>query len=353
MSLFEIKEVDTRYYQEHLADFLPEKMIDVHTHVYKKEVRGTEIPKEQRLVSWPSMVAEEDPIEDLMETYRLMFPGKKVTPCIFPTVQPKDKIDEMNDYARKCATEYNLPALLYVHPSWPTEELEQKLTGGKYQGIKVYLNLSPSYIPGDQIRIFDYCTPEHLSVIDNLGLLVMLHIPRPGRLGDPVNIAQILEIEQRYTNLNLILAHVGRAYCKADAGNAFDLLGKTECLVFDFSANTNAWVFGRALEAVGPKRMLFGSDLPVSRMRMRRICKEGIYVNLVPRGLYGDVSGDKNMGELDGKEAEALSFFMYEEIKAMKDAAGEIGLNTLDIEDIFYNNARRIIESTGFSFNGK
>jgi len=351
MPLFEVKEVDTQYYREHLEDFLPEKMIDIHTHVYKKEIRGKDIPREKRLVSWPALVAEEDPIEDLLETYKLMFPGKKVYPCIFPTVQPEDKIDEMNAYANRCGKDNALPVLLYVHPTWPNEELERKLTEGTYQGIKVYLNLSPSYIPGNEIRIFDYLTPGHLSVLDKLGLMVMLHIPRSGRLGDPVNLAQIMEIEEQYTNLQLILAHVGRAYCREDAGNAFKVLGETERLVFDFSANTNSWIFARALETVGSKRMLFGSDLPISRMRMRRICRDGIYVNLVPRGLYGDVSGDKNMGELDGKEAEALSFFMYEEIKAMKEAAGELGLGKKDIEDIFYGNARRIIETTGFSFD--
>ena len=79
-----------------------------------------------------------------------------------------EKIDEMNDYVRGCAADHHLPALLYVHPEWSDESLEKKLVEGHYQGIKVCLNLAPSYIPGDEIRIFDYLTPRHLSV---LGLL--------------------------------------------------------------------------------------------------------------------------------------------------------------------------------------
>ena len=353
MALFEIKDVDRSYYAEHIEPFVPDRFIDIHTHVYTKEIRGNEVSKETRLVSWPSRVAEEDPIEDLLETYGLMFPGKQVTPCIFPTVQPEEKIDEMNAYARKCASAHHLPSLLYAHPSWPAESLEKQLTEGKYQGIKVYLNLSPSYIPGPEIRIFDFLTPAHLEVMNKLGLMVMLHIPRPGRLKDPLNIAQILEIEEKYLDLKLILAHVGRAYCREDVGTALDILAKTERLVFDFSANTNSWVFARTIEAMGPKRLLFGSDLPVSRMRMRRICEDGIYINLVPKGLYGDVSEDRNMREVEGEEAETLSFFLYEEIKAFRKAAEETGLNSSDIEDIFYHNARRIIESVGFSFDGK
>ena len=39
--------------------------------------------------------------------------------------------------------------------------------------------------------------------------------------------------------------------------------------------------------------------MPILRMRARRICENGIYVNLVPKGLYGDVSGDIHMREVD------------------------------------------------------
>ena len=87
-------------------------------------------------------------------------------------------------------------------------------------------------------------------------------------------------------------------------------------------------------------------------MRMRRICEGGTYINLIPSGLYGDVSGDKNMRELQGKESDDLSFFLYEEIRAMKEAVEEIGLGTSDVENLFYSNASRIIESAGFSMEG-
>ena len=349
MSLFEIKDIDTQFYAEHLKEFLPDKIIDIHTHVYTKEIVGIGAMKDKRLVSWTTLVAKDNPIQDLMETYSLMFPGKSVTPCIFPWVEPVEKIDALNAYTRASATDYTLPVLLLVHPTWPVEKLEQQLVTGGYQGIKVYLNFSPSYLSGDEVRIFDFIPHEQLALIDKLGLILMLHIPRSGRLQDPVNLAQILEIEQKYPNLKLVLAHVGRAYCPEDVGNAFEVLKKTERLVLDFSANTNPWVFARALEALGSERLLFGSDLPIVRMRMRRICEDGLYINLVPKGLYGDVSGDKNMREVGGRDADSLSFFLYEEIKAMKDAVQEVGLDKGDVENIFYANARKLIESTGFS----
>jgi len=110
-------------------------------------------------------------------------------------------------------------------------------------------------------------------------------------------------------------------------------------MYFDFSANTNQQVFEQMIQTFGPERILFGSDLPITRMRMRRIEKNGLYVNLVPKGLYGDISQDKNMGELEGPEAEKLTFFMYEEINAFRLAAANTGLTAADIEKIFYTNA--------------
>jgi GNAT superfamily N-acetyltransferase len=173
----------------------------------------------------------------------------------------------------------------------------------------------------------------------------MLHIPRNGRLKDPLNLAQLLEIEKSYPNIKLIVAHVGRAYCPEDVGDAFKVLAQTKNMLFDISANTNTGNFVKLIRAVGPQRILFGSDLPITRMRMRRICEKGTYVNLVPKGLYGPVSGDKNMREVTGKNAAGLTFFLYEELAAFQKAARTAGLTAADIEDIFYNNAQRIIEA--------
>jgi len=197
----------------------------------------------------------------------------------------------------------------------------------------------------DQIRIFDFLPHHQLEVLNEHGWIVMLHIPRCARLRDPVNLADMLEIDRRYPKAKVIIAHVGRAYCPQDVGDAFAVLKETQRLLFDISANTNATVFEQLIRTVGPRRILFGSDLPITRMRMRRICEKGNYVNLVPKGLYGDVSDDKHMREVAGGQAEALSFFLYEEIDAFRRAAQATGLTTADMEDVFYANAARLIDS--------
>jgi hypothetical protein len=93
--------------------------------------------------------------------------------------------------------------------------------------------------------------------------------------------------------------------------------------------------------------VLFGSDLPVVRMRMRRICENGFYVNLIPPGLYGDVSDDAHMREVSDEEGAQLSFFMYEELLAFRQAAEAVGLTASDVADVMHNNAARLIERAG------
>ena len=204
--------------------------------------------------------------------------------------------------------------------------MKRRSKKGGFLGCKVYLTLAPEYIPEDEIRIYDFLPHRYLEVLDRNGWMVMLHIPRPARLRDRVNVEQMLEIEQKYPNARVVIAHVGRAYCNEDVGDSIDILQKgTKNMLFDISANTNQWVFEQLIEKIGPKRIIYGSDLTAFRMRARRICEDGVYINLVSGGLYGDVSFDIHMREVDGAEADSITFLLYEEIDAFSLATENTG----------------------------
>ena len=348
--LFEVTAVDRAVYTEQLRDFLPPRMVDVHTHVYRAADAPVATAADKlRSVSWPELVAREDPIEDLLATYRLMLPEQQVTPLIFSSLPTGDNLDTINAYVAASARAHNLPALLFSHPRWSAEELERRLRADGFLGVKSYLTLAPDYLPAGEIRILDIFPPHQLAALNRLRTIVMLHIPRPGRLKDPVNLGQMLQIEREYPDLQLIIAHVGRAYCDEDAGDAFTVLRATRRMHFDICANTNAHIFTELIKCVGPQRILFGSDMPITRMRMRRVTRDGHYVNLVPRGLYGEVANDPNMGEVDGDEAARLTFFLYEEILAFKQASETTGLAASDVEDVFYRNALRMFDKVNIS----
>ena len=349
--LFEVNAVDRQVYEKQLRDFLPRQIIDVHTHAWRDSDYGgyrKAAKKEKRTVSWPALVAKDNSIEDLQETYRLLFPGKRVTPLIFPSLPQGGNLRRLNAYAAQCSRRQHVPALIFSDPRWSAKELERRVLAGGFVGAKSYLTMAPTYLPTNEIRCLDFFPPHQLEVHNRHGWVVMLHIPRDGRLKDPVNLQQMLEIERAYPRVKLIIAHVGRAYCDHDIGNAFEVLAASKRMYFDFCANTNANVFAQLIRCVGPRRILFGSDMPITRMRMRRVTRGDHYVNLVPHGLYGDVSGDKNMGEVRGAAAAKLTFFLYEQILAFRQAAERTRLTAGDVADVFYRNAARLLRGAGW-----
>ena len=148
----------------------------------------------------------------------------------------------------------------------------------------------------------------------------------------------MMEIDEKYPNAKVIIAHIGRAYVYDDIGDAFDIVKKTKNLYYDFSANVYGYAMERLIDAVGTKRIMFGSDMPYAKMRMYRIDDGGKYVNVVPRGLYGDVSADPHMRETD---EENITLFIYEELLALKSAASKLGLTKDEINDLMYDTAAR------------
>lgn len=355
MALVDVTDYDRRIYEEELRDWLPDKIFDVHTHVWLDRLIDQEdmarAHKYGRGVNdWSNNIVLDNSVEDLQETFREMLPGKEVSALMFSS---KRGSKANNDYVAESSRKTGWPALYYSHPEESADEVEKRIREGHFLGIKSYLELAPLYIPSNEIRIYDFFPEEQLKRMDEMGAIVMLHIPRSGRLKDPVNLAQMLEIYQKYPRIRLIIAHVGRAYVPADVGNAFDVLDAAPDLMMDFTANCTESILEEAIRRRGPKNLMFGSDMPILRMRMRRIDENGHYVNLVPPGRYGDVSNDPHMREVSEEESKKLTFFLYEELLAFKKACENLGVSRQDIEDMMYNNAVRYINEAKKSIYGE
>ena len=275
MALFPITETDRRIYETQLNDFLPQEIFDIHSHLWLESFWATPQSADLRAVSWPYLVARDNSAADLAESYRLLFPGRRVVPMVFANPEPNDDLALHNGYVRRSAEAQGYPALYFSHPSQSAAEVERNVLEGGFLGLKSYLNLSPPHIAEPDIRIPDFFPPHQLEVLNRHGWLMMLHIPRPGRLKDSVNLADIVWIKRTYPRIRLILAHVGRAYCIEDVGEALQVLSPFDDLLFDFSANCNPDVLEMLVASVGTRRVLFGSDLPITRMRMRRACHRG------------------------------------------------------------------------------
>ncbi len=352
MALFTVTDYDRQVWENELKDFLPDHLFDVHTHVYLKEFKRKRPPGDvKRTVKWPSLVAQDNSIEDLQETYRLMYPGKQVEALMF--TGGSSELGPGNRYIIECMKKTGWPGLYYSHPTESGDQVERRILEGGFVGTKSYLNLSPKYIPEAEIRCFDFFPHEQLKVLNKLGAIVMLHIPRNGRLRDPVNLYQLAEIREKYPDIRLIIAHIGRAYTEYDVGDAFEFMEKTGLdYTFDFTANCCEYAITECLRFTGPKRFLFGTDMPILRMRCHRIEENNTYINLVPPGLYGDPSQDKHLREVSEEEGKKITFFAYEEFLAFKRAAEKLNLSREDIEDCLCNNAVKLIREAHESIYG-
>ena len=336
--MYELKltDYDRKVYETELKDFLPETFIDIHTHIWKNTFRP--YGDANGGSTWTQLVADEQTAENLVEGMKKLFPNNRVIPLVFGGCN--QDVGQCNDYVRESAKKYGFPTLFRTDYSMSAEELEEQVKKNGCLGLKPYLTNCPPYVPPAELRIFDFLPHEHLEVADKNGWIVMLHIPRSKRLRDPMNVAQLMEIERRYPGVRLIVAHIGRAYSMEDIGDAFEVLGRTERMMFDITANLCDDAIKSCIKAVGTKRLMFGSDLPIASMRMYRITEGGVYYNVVPRGLYGDVSDDSHMRETDEKD---VTLMIYEQLRALKRCAADLRLTDEDVEDIMYENARQLL----------
>ena len=329
---------DRAFYDKHLKDFLPDKMFDAHVHISTAGL--TSYGSHNGGSSWTDYLCKEMGVGEFLAMNKEMFPNQSMEALIFGMCLTG--IDETNAYVIENNKDYGFPMLYRSDYAQDPDELEAKVKAGGFIGLKPYLSNCPSYIPSNEVRIFDFLPPAQLEVANKNGWIIMLHIPRNKRLGDPVNIAQIMEIEEKYPNIKLIVAHVGRAYTDADFGNAFEILKNTKNMMFDFTANLYTPAITEGIKTVGVDRFLYGTDLPIAVMRMYRIVENGDYFNVVPKGYYGDVTGQAHMRE---EENDQISLMAYEQLLAFKRSAAELKLSDADVEKILYSNAKALCDS--------
>jgi len=325
--------VDKPFYRERLEDFLPRKMIDIHAHATSPAeiIPGAPAPS-----FWAERVCPNGmTVEALLESYRLLFPGKEVRPVIFPYPSPRFDPAKGNEYVSKESRRLGLRCLILTDPAWSAEELERYVEAGGFVGLKPYPSMARGKTP-ERVEIYDFLPTHHLELADRKRWLIILHIPRPGRLMDQVNLRQLMELDRTYPRARVVVAHVGRSYCDRYA-ESLDELADSRNLLFDISANANQLVFERLIDTVGTERVLFGSDLPVTAMHSRRICEGDNYVNIIL-----DADWEDNHTRI-GQPEDEITFFLYEAIDAFRRAADRVGLGRKEIEMIFFRNAERLV----------
>ncbi|MCE5197407.1 MAG: amidohydrolase family protein [Armatimonadota bacterium] len=327
--------VDRNVYESELSQWLPPSMIDIHVHLSLPQ-HSAPISPERMSVLWPVEVGIHQSWQDLREAYRLLLPKQDVSVLAFGSVYKEVDTVSVNNYvfSGMCDSRNNADALFVTRPEYEPYVIEEAMHRG-FLGIKPYPDLAPQ--DTQEISIFDFLPRKHLEVLDRLGGILMLHIPRAGRLGDPNNVREIIEIADKYPSVKLIVAHIGRAYCLPTAKKGLPALADKESIYFDIAANLNADVFQYTLDLVGPERILFGSDLPITLMHG---CREHVgekYIN------YTDGPYSWNTNRKSPDEEAQYTCYLYEELRALIKAVERLGLGKDAFENIVYHNAIKLL----------
>jgi hypothetical protein len=286
---------------------------------------------------WATEVAGPESIEEANLGYSLLFPGRAVSYLAFGIPYAECHIEENNHYLSMGLQGSTSAALALTHPHWPSERVAEILRAPKIIGIKPYQDLIPGF-SGEDVSVFEFCPREHLTVLNEVGGWLTLHLPRRERLADVNNLAEIKLIREEFPRVVLVVAHIGRSYAGRYARQGIAPLADDPGILFDTSAILNPGVYAVALERVGPSRLLFGTDLPILYMRGRQKWDGDTYVNLTD----GDYSWNVNR---QPPEIEATyTLFVYEAIAACIDMCRCLGYGEPELRAIFHDNARRIVD---------
>ncbi|MGQ9454315.1 MAG: amidohydrolase family protein [Armatimonadota bacterium] len=331
----EVRPIDQKIYLDELDFWLPERIIDVHVHLALADHVGP-ISEERKKVNWAYEVGLQQSWEDLQSNLEKLFPSRQVEVVVFGVPLREVDLQKNNQYIlgilRDCSS--NARGFLVTRPEWDPGIVENALCEG-FAGIKPYPDLSNSETT--EISIYDFVSRSHLEVLNRHAGVLMLHLPRNERLADPSNIRELREISENYPSIKLVVAHIGRSFCLPTARRGLPFLTGLPSVWYDIAAVMNADVIEYAIKTVGPERLLYGSDLPITLIRGYREHIGDTYVNYTD----GDYSWNTNR---KSPEIEATyTYYLYQELRALISALRRVGNERTMMRKIMFDNAARLL----------
>lgn len=227
-------------------------------------------------------------------------------------------------------------ALMLVAPQDDPAVVAAALRAGRFSGIKVYYCYANRPQP-NQARVEEYAPEWMWEILHETRGVLMLHLVKDRAIADPENQRSLRRLCRAYPEVRLVLAHVARSFNYRHAREGLKAIADLDNAVVDTSAIGESEAFAAALKILGPRRVLWGSDFPVSELRGRCVTVGDRFFWLHPELMKEDVA----------REAERDAVLVgLEELLALREACDDAGLTAGDLEDIFSRNARRVLAPT-------
>jgi len=337
-------EVDRAFWLEHLEDWVPQRLLDAHTHIANPAHRLVPMSDTMRRQYWVNELFEPIDAPTAERCYRTVFPRRELSCVAFGMPDLDFDLDAGNAYLQAECPPRGWRSLAVAKPDWTAAKVASLLDAPGVIGVKPYYSLiSLNRETRDahlEASIFDFLPHHILEVVNDRQAWVTLHVPKAARLGHPDNLREIRELRRRYPHIILVIAHLGRCYTEPHALEALPQLADDPGVYLDTSAVLNPASHRVALQHFGPRRVLYGSDNPIFYMRGRREYRDRTYVNRTSHPFY--FNQDREPPEVEAR----YTLFMYEDMFAIRQACETLGISDRkEIAAIFHDNAADLIGS--------
>ncbi len=332
----ELTSVDRRIWQEELDGFVPRRVFDVHTHIYRWEFYkdpAKDTSAYHKLL-WPNYVEATWELADACDA--LLMPGRDVQRLSFPfPFAPPCDFEASNEFiASQTRDQPRSGALMLVHPSMSAHYVDEQVTRHGVLGFKPYRFYATS---GDAVNCpLTEFMPEHqIAVAHERGLIIMMHLAKRDAIADPQNIADLVRLSAKYPNAKWILAHCARSYSAWAIEKAAKELKDLPNVWYDTSSVCESDAIEALCAGVGVERVMYGSDdIPVGVLRGKYIAFGFAWAYL------SEANHSLNLSHCEPQ----MTFTRYEQLRAMRRAALRLGLNGAQIEALFHDTAAGLVD---------
>jgi hypothetical protein len=308
---------------------IPNEIIDCHTHCNKHDhFLGFE--KEQ--IEEVNTTFPYFDIEQSRALSSIVYPGKFVRRLRFGFPQNGYDHREVNKYLLLESPRTDRVALTCI----PTnlDYTIDELKSGNYYGLKAY----PSFFVPKAEKIFSYFRPEILKACEELGIPIVLHLPK--RITNCFH--ELEEIYTSFPKLIIVLAHMALGkYPDKLLHDAYSDLAKVDNVYMDTSMCTSADVFNIAMQTVGTSRLMYASDEPYNLLRYTDYVHPELGYRLATSFPYHWVAPESNN---DYSHLAKDALLAHTQSLASLCQALNNRKRTDIIQDIFFANAKRIYQ---------
>ncbi len=322
----EYTDYDREIWEAELESFVPDKLFDVHCHLWDEAHAGSNTEVD-------SCLRYNTDGKVMFDWSRQIYPNRKLGFYFLGTPLLGMDVAKHNEFLLQESTTHALPAAMIVTPQVTADQIAALLERG-IAGLKPYRVFSND--PAE-CSIADYLPEYQMEVANAYGKAITLHLSKRHGIAAPENMRDLAIYVKKYPKVKWILAHCARAF------NSFTLEGQIHRLAelgdnvwCDTSAVCDPYSHFLLMKYFNIRRILFGSD------NIGAGSDRGSYITW---GRAWAFFPGSPCPHCDGR----ATFVIYEQLRAMKKAADMAGLSKADLEAIFSGNAHDLFGAALFS----